>query len=248
MSYLLQYARRPDLIAPRTSAARVDEYARLNQPGLYGDAFVRVFVEDTTVSRRRRNRERGSCCRSPTAPTRSTLSSRSRRNGCARTRSSRSTRYSARSTASVTVSPRKASLQSNESCAAGKSARGPERAGSRLSIEATGTRQHDRELYHTNTDEKEVRHVVSEASRHAPRAAVGAAPGPGAELGRRLRLGRGRVDAAAPLPGREARRQRPVPMRLGAALQELLPQRRPLSTALWAITTTGSASRSRLPP
>jgi len=52
MSYLLQYARRPDLIAPRTSAARVDEYARLNQPGLYGDAFVRVFVEDTTRRRR----------------------------------------------------------------------------------------------------------------------------------------------------------------------------------------------------
>ena len=51
MSYLLQYARRPDLIAPR-SAARVDEYARLNQPGLYGDAFVRVFVEDTARRRR----------------------------------------------------------------------------------------------------------------------------------------------------------------------------------------------------
>jgi len=55
MSYLLQYARRPDLIAPRTSAARVDEYARLNHPGLYGDAFVRVLVEDTT--RRRRDRD-----------------------------------------------------------------------------------------------------------------------------------------------------------------------------------------------
>src|SRR5439155_20174040 len=52
MSYLLQYARRPDLIAPRTSAARVDEYARLNQPGLNGDAFVRVFVEDTARRRR----------------------------------------------------------------------------------------------------------------------------------------------------------------------------------------------------
>jgi len=52
MSYLLQYARRPDLIAPRTSAARVDEYARLNHPGLYGDAFVRAFVEDTTRRRR----------------------------------------------------------------------------------------------------------------------------------------------------------------------------------------------------
>jgi hypothetical protein len=55
MSYLLQYARRPDSIAPRTTAARVDEYARLNRPGLYRDAFVRVFVEDTT--RRRRDRD-----------------------------------------------------------------------------------------------------------------------------------------------------------------------------------------------
>jgi hypothetical protein len=54
MSYLLQYARRPDSIAPRAPTARVDEYARLNRPGLYGDAFVCVFVEDTTVRRRRR--------------------------------------------------------------------------------------------------------------------------------------------------------------------------------------------------
>ena len=57
MSYLLQYARRPDSIAPRASAARVDDYARLNRPGLCGDAFVRVFVEDTTARRRRRNRD-----------------------------------------------------------------------------------------------------------------------------------------------------------------------------------------------
>jgi hypothetical protein len=57
MSYLLQYARRPDSIAPHRPAARVDEYARLNRPGLYGDAFVRVFVEDTTARRCRRNRD-----------------------------------------------------------------------------------------------------------------------------------------------------------------------------------------------
>jgi hypothetical protein len=57
MSYLLQYARRRDSIVPRTPTARVDEYARLNRPGLYGDAFVRVFVEDTTARRRRRNRD-----------------------------------------------------------------------------------------------------------------------------------------------------------------------------------------------
>ena len=54
MSYLLQYARRPDSITPRTPVAHVDEYARLNRPGLYGDAYVRVFVEDTTARRRRR--------------------------------------------------------------------------------------------------------------------------------------------------------------------------------------------------
>ena len=53
MSYLLQYARRPDSIAPRNPSARVNEYVRLNRPGLYGDAFVRVFVEDTTARRRR---------------------------------------------------------------------------------------------------------------------------------------------------------------------------------------------------
>jgi hypothetical protein len=28
-------------------------YALLNRPGLYGDAFVRVFVEDTTARRNR---------------------------------------------------------------------------------------------------------------------------------------------------------------------------------------------------
>jgi hypothetical protein len=55
MSYLLQYARRPDSIAPRNPAARVDEYTRLNRPGLYGDAFVRVFVEETTRHRRDRD-------------------------------------------------------------------------------------------------------------------------------------------------------------------------------------------------
>jgi hypothetical protein len=54
MSYLLQYARR------RTSNARVDEYIRLNRPGLYGDAFVRVFVEDTSNLRRNRRDPRTS--------------------------------------------------------------------------------------------------------------------------------------------------------------------------------------------
>jgi hypothetical protein len=57
MSYLVQYARRPDSIVARTPAARVDEHTRLNRPGLYGDAFVRVLVEDTTARRRRRHRD-----------------------------------------------------------------------------------------------------------------------------------------------------------------------------------------------
>jgi hypothetical protein len=53
MSYLLQMVRRRSR-TPHTPAARVDEYTRLNLPGLYGDAFVRVYVEDTTVRPHRR--------------------------------------------------------------------------------------------------------------------------------------------------------------------------------------------------
>jgi len=49
MSYLLRHAR------PRLSNARVDERTRLNLPGFYGDAYIRVFVEDTTKLRRRRD-------------------------------------------------------------------------------------------------------------------------------------------------------------------------------------------------
>ena len=45
MSYLLQYATRP----PPVGVASLDDEAPLNRPGLYGDAYVRVFVEDTTA-------------------------------------------------------------------------------------------------------------------------------------------------------------------------------------------------------
>jgi hypothetical protein len=51
MSYLLQYARRPDSASTRSRGARVDERTRLNRAGLYGDAYVRVLV-----GRRRRGR------------------------------------------------------------------------------------------------------------------------------------------------------------------------------------------------
>jgi hypothetical protein len=54
MSYLLQFVRRPNSDARRTAQARVDEYLRLNRPGLYGDAYVRVYVEDTLARSRRR--------------------------------------------------------------------------------------------------------------------------------------------------------------------------------------------------
>ena len=89
MSYLLQYARRPDSITPRTPVAHVDEYARLNRPGLYGDAYVRVFVEAPRRGGVAAAPIHSSCCRSPTARTRSTSSSRSRRHSYAKTRSSR---------------------------------------------------------------------------------------------------------------------------------------------------------------
>jgi len=49
MRYLLIHARSPGRPARGT---RVDEYARLNRPGLYGDAFVRVLVEDTSRLRK----------------------------------------------------------------------------------------------------------------------------------------------------------------------------------------------------
>jgi hypothetical protein len=51
VSYLLQYARRTDSVPPRSRGALVDERTRLNRPGMYGDAYVRVFV-----GRRRRGR------------------------------------------------------------------------------------------------------------------------------------------------------------------------------------------------
>jgi hypothetical protein len=50
MSYLVQLVRRRDSVVP--GVARVDENLRLNRPGLYGDAFVRVFVGDTSARRR----------------------------------------------------------------------------------------------------------------------------------------------------------------------------------------------------
>ena len=55
MSYLMQYAtRRPTSFGRRRRTVRVDERTPLNLPGFYGDAYVRVFVEDTSRRRFRR--------------------------------------------------------------------------------------------------------------------------------------------------------------------------------------------------
>jgi hypothetical protein len=46
VTYLLKYATRRPL-----QGARVDERLALNRPGFYGDAYVRVFVGDTSWTR-----------------------------------------------------------------------------------------------------------------------------------------------------------------------------------------------------
>ena len=46
MTYLLKHATRRPARGPR-----VDERTRLNRPGLYADAYVRVFVGDTSRAR-----------------------------------------------------------------------------------------------------------------------------------------------------------------------------------------------------
>jgi hypothetical protein len=48
MSYLLELAR-PRARRASAKRARVDERTRLNLLGYYGDAYVRVYVEDTTA-------------------------------------------------------------------------------------------------------------------------------------------------------------------------------------------------------
>jgi hypothetical protein len=53
VTYLLQHATRR---LRSSSDARVDEKLRLNLPGFYGDAYVRVFVGDTSLTRSRRRR------------------------------------------------------------------------------------------------------------------------------------------------------------------------------------------------
>jgi hypothetical protein len=49
VSYLTQYLPRASAqVVPLRSGVRVDEQTLLNLPGYYGDAHVRVFIEDTS--------------------------------------------------------------------------------------------------------------------------------------------------------------------------------------------------------
>ena len=56
MSYLVQHLprERGGVVRPLRRGARVDERLRLNREGYCGDAYVRVFVEDTSRRARRR--------------------------------------------------------------------------------------------------------------------------------------------------------------------------------------------------
>jgi len=56
MSYLVQYLPRACAPVRTLRGARVDEQIRLNLPGYHAGAYVRVFVEDTSRRRFRRDR------------------------------------------------------------------------------------------------------------------------------------------------------------------------------------------------
>ena len=137
----------PRSIATRSTQARVDEYIRLNRPGLYGDAYVRVFVEDTTARRRRHNRD-----------LRLTL----RIADCA-------------NTINLEFSLDSPELRENSLFKIDTLLGALHRFRDGLAAEAELAEQRDDSRLTRRCDDD-----VSEASRHATRAAVGAAPGPGA--------------------------------------------------------------------
>lgn len=59
MSYLIQHLPRASApVVPLRRGVRVDTNTLLNRPGYYGDAHVRVFVEDTSGRRPKRRLRR----------------------------------------------------------------------------------------------------------------------------------------------------------------------------------------------
>lgn len=56
MSYLIQYLPRACAPVRKLRGARIDECTLLNRPGYHADAYVRVFVEDTSRRRLLRGR------------------------------------------------------------------------------------------------------------------------------------------------------------------------------------------------
>jgi hypothetical protein len=55
VSYLVKYATRRPTPMRRYGLVRLDEKTPLNKPGFHGDAYVRVFVEDTSGRRYRKS-------------------------------------------------------------------------------------------------------------------------------------------------------------------------------------------------
>ena len=155
------------LVRRSRRGVRVDERTLLNHPEFDGGAFVRVFVEDTSVVEPGAESGAAPAAANRRLPERDLPRVRRRVSALRGTRSTRSTPCSARSIASGTASrPRPTSMRS-------ESARGPttERRRDALSEEASNT-----------------------AGRPVGRAPGFDA---GAEQRRRLRLGRRRLDATA---------------------------------------------------
>ena len=171
-------ATRSRTLRPPVGAARGRVHAP-EPPGFYGDAFVRVLVEDTT-----------SAAASP-RPTRSAARAADRR-----LHEHDQPRVLARDGPAA----RELALQGRHAARRAPTASATAlAAGARARTTASSTRHHP-------TTTKGGAHVVPEASRHAPRAAVGAAAGPGSELGRRLRLGGGRCGRGCAASSCSARR------------------------------------------
>ena len=94
MSYLVQYLPRACAPVRKLRGARVDEQILLNRPGYHGDAYVHVFVEDTSRRGFRRDGYPSPRFRLEIADCTNTSasSSTSRRRAVARTRCTRSKR------------------------------------------------------------------------------------------------------------------------------------------------------------
>ena len=177
MSYLTQYAlSRPVSAQPARRGARVDEQIVLNLPDYDGGAHVRVLVEDTSTRRVRRRRLPSPRLKLRIADCTNEIH--------------------------LEFSVDSAELRENSLHKMDTLLDALERFRDGLLAEAELRESRERPCTPDPIREKEVNDVVPAALRHTASPAVGADPGlgPGPELGRRLRLGGRRLDAAQPLP------------------------------------------------